>query len=90
MQLGMIKPFTHSPITGLQDSKYRILGLVGQGQFGRVFCAIHQETGRLVALKELDQQLLTHKFLRELRFLLSLQHLHIVSCQALEYTETGR
>jgi serine/threonine-protein kinase len=75
----------------LKRSKYRLLGLVGQGQFGRVYCAIHRKTGRLVALKELDKHRFpTHKFLRELRFLLSLQHLNIVTCHALEHTSTGR
>ncbi len=77
--------------TELKRSKYRLLGLVGQGQFGRVFCAVHRKTGRLVALKNLEQQRFpTHKFLRELRFLLSLQHDNIVTCQALEHTPTGR
>lgn len=87
----MNEPLTHLHETALQHSKYRILRLVGQGQFGRVFCAIHRKTGRLVALKELDRQRLsTHNFLRELRFLLSLQHPNIVTCQALEYSQTGR
>lgn len=77
--------------TELKRSKYRLLGLVGQGQFGRVFCAVHRQSGRLVALKNLDRQRFpTHKFLRELRFLLSLQHPNIVTCQALEHTATGR
>ncbi|WAL58652.1 serine/threonine-protein kinase [Thermocoleostomius sinensis] len=78
---------------GIQSkrSNYRLLGLVGQGQFGRVFCAVHRQTGQIVALKELDRQRFsTHKFLRELRFLLSLQHPNIVNCQALEHTPTGR
>ncbi|OLP18860.1 hypothetical protein BST81_08050 [Leptolyngbya sp. 'hensonii'] len=75
----------------LKRSKYRLLGLVGQGQFGKVFCAIHRKTGHLAALKNLDHQRFpTHKFLRELRFLLSLQHPNIVTCQALEHTRTGR
>lgn len=75
----------------LSRSKYRLLGLVGQGQFGRVYCATHRKTGRLVALKELDRdRFSTHKFLRELRFLLSLQHPNIVTCQAIEQTATGR
>ena len=72
-------------------SNYRLLGLVGQGQFGRVFCAIHRKTGEVVALKDLNRDRLpTHKFLRELRFLLSLEHPNIVTCQALEHTATGR
>jgi len=75
----------------LRRSKYRLLGLVGQGQFGRVYCASRRKTGRLFALKELDKQRFpTHMFLRELRFLLSLQHPHIVTCHALEHTQTGR
>ncbi|UBF26571.1 serine/threonine protein kinase [Kovacikia minuta CCNUW1] len=75
----------------LKRSKYRLLGLVGQGQFGRVYCASHRRTGRLFALKELDKERFpTHKFLRELRFLLSLQHPNIVTCYALEHTRTGR
>jgi serine/threonine protein kinase len=77
--------------TELKRSQYRLLGLVGQGQFGRVYCAAHRKTGRLVALKNLEQQRFsTHKFLRELRFLLTLQHRNIVTCMALEHTLTGR
>lgn len=71
-------------------SKYRILKQIGQGQFGRVFCAVDQQNGHLVALKELDPKISTRKFLRELHFLLTLQHQHIITCQALEYTNTGR
>ena len=75
----------------LKRSKYRLLGVIGEGQFGRVYCANHRRTGRLVALKELDKHRFpTHKFLRELRFLLSLQHANIVTCHALEHTSTGR
>lgn len=82
---------SHLLARDLKRSKYRLLGLVGQGQFGKVYCAIHRKTGRLVALKDLDRQRFpTHKFLRELRFLLSLQHPNIVTCQALEHTATGR
>lgn len=77
--------------TELKRSQYRLLGLVGQGQFGRVYCAVHRKTGRLVALKNLEQERFsTHKFLRELRFLLTLQHENIVMCKALEHTPTGR
>ncbi len=82
---------SYSPGTESKRSKYRLLGLIGQGQFGQVFCAVHRPTGRLVALKNLEHDRFpTHKFLRELRFLLSLQHPNIVTCQALEHTPTGR
>jgi len=75
----------------LRRSKYRLLGLVGQGQFGRVYCASHRKTGKLVALKELSKDRFpTNKFLRELRFLVSLQHPNIVACHALEHIQTRR
>ena len=75
----------------LRLSKYRLLGLVGQGQFGRVYCATQRQTGHLFALKELDpQRFPTHQFLRELRLLLSLHHPNIVTCHALEHTHSTR
>lgn len=71
--------------------KYRIIKLVGQGQFGQVFCATERKTGELVALKELaHQRLSTSKFLRELGTLLTLQHPNIVTCRALEGTANAR
>ncbi len=82
---------SHLPVKELKRSKYRLLGLVGHGQFGQVYCATHRKNGHLVALKNLEQQRFpTNKFLRELRFLLSLQHRNIVTCEALEHTPTGR
>jgi len=81
---------TNLPARNL-GSKYHLLGLVGQGQFGRVYCAVQRETGKLVALKELaHDRCSTHKFSRELQFLLSLQHPNIVACHAVEQTSTGR
>ncbi|MGD1932538.1 MAG: serine/threonine-protein kinase [Leptolyngbyaceae cyanobacterium] len=74
-----------------RSSKYRSLGLVGQGQFGQVYCAIHRKTGRLVALKHLNRKrFATHQFLRELRFLLSLDHPHIANCLSLNQASNGR
>lgn len=72
-------------------SNYRQLGLIGQGQFGQVFCGIHRQTGQLVALKDLHpQRFPTHKFLRELRILMTLHHPNIVSCQGIEHHQKGR
>jgi len=71
-------------------SKYRTLGLVGEGQFGRVFCGVVRKTGELVALKEVDQRFPTKKFLRELRFLVMLNHPNIVTCQGLEHHQNKR
>ncbi|MEE3717080.1 serine/threonine-protein kinase [Tumidithrix elongata RA019] len=74
-----------------QFSKYRIIGLVGRGQFGRVLCARNRETKNLVALKELEQKRFpTSKLLRELRFLISLQHPNIVSCMSLVHSKNCR
>lgn len=71
--------------------KYRILGLVGRGQFGRVFCARDRRNNKLVALKELEQRRFpTNQFLRELRFLMTLQHSNIVSCISLDYSQNRR
>ncbi|MES1024250.1 serine/threonine-protein kinase [Gloeocapsa sp. BRSZ] len=73
------------------NSQYQIIDLLGQGQFGRVFRAVHIPTGRLVALKELEKKRFpTYKFLRELQFLTKLQHPNIIGCQAIEHTEEGR
>ncbi len=78
-------------IQPIQRSQYRLLGMVGHGQFGQVYCAIHRKTGALVALKYLHKDRFpTHKLLRELRFLLSLEHPNIVTCHALEHAGGGR
>ncbi len=75
----------------LRRGNYQILGLIGQGQFGQVYCAVHQQTGQLVALKNINRdRLTTHRFLRELRFLLSLEHPNIANCRALELSDQGR
>ena len=80
----MISPTTY-------QSKYQIMNLIGQGQYGRVYRAVHRQTKELVALKELDRKKFpTRIFLRELGFLVTLQHPNIVSCRGLEYSPTGR
>jgi eukaryotic-like serine/threonine-protein kinase len=72
-------------------SKYHLLGVVGRGQFGRVLCAIRKLTGEVVALKELHaDRAPTVVFLRELRFLATLDHPHIVSWQGYEHFHEGR
>jgi serine/threonine protein kinase len=73
------------------QSNYKILDLVGQGQFGKVFAAIELESGTLVALKELrTKQLSTKSFLRELTFLVTLDHFNLVTCKALEHQHNQR
>lgn len=75
----------------VDQSKYQILNLIGQGQFGRVYRAVNRQTGEYVALKELDRKRFPTKlFLQEFGFLVTLQHPNIVSCRGLEYSSTGR
>lgn len=65
--------------------------MAGQGQYGRVFCARAHQGGELVALKELQtQRFPTHNLLRELRYLLTLNHPNITRCYALEHAREGR
>ena len=64
---------------------------MGQGQFGKVFAAIELNSGLLVALKELNtKQLSTSSFLRELTFLVTLDHFNIATCKALEHRQNKR
>ena len=68
-----------------------MLSLAGEGQFGKVYSAIHRQTGELFALKQLDaQKFSTKKFLRETRILLSLDHENIIRCQGLEHSKKHR
>ncbi|MBR8830222.1 MAG: Serine/threonine-protein kinase PknD [Chroococcopsis gigantea SAG 12.99] len=72
-------------------SHYRILEQVGAGQFGRVFCAIAKNTGTIVALKDLNQlSYPTKKFLREILYLVTLQHPNIVAFNGFEHHRRGR
>ncbi|NJK64147.1 MAG: serine/threonine protein kinase [Synechococcaceae cyanobacterium SM2_3_1] len=80
----------HHQLPSIQES-YTLMGLVGIGQFGKVYCARQRSTGELVALKELPGHYFpTHAFLRELRYLLTLDHENITHCLALKHTREGR
>jgi serine/threonine-protein kinase len=70
---------------------YRILGQIGEGQFGQVYCAIDRQTGAMFALKNLDQRRFpTHQFLKELSYLVALTHPNIVTWQGIGYYGRGR
>ena len=70
---------------------YRILGQIGEGQFGQVYCAIDRQTGAMFALKNLDQRRFpTHQFLKELSYLVALVHPNIVTWQGIGYYGRGR
>lgn len=75
----------------MKNSRYHILGEVGQGQFGKVFCGCDRATGQLFALKSLDHRRFpTHSFLKELAILVRLNHFNIVSFHGVEYKHIGR
>ncbi len=75
----------------MKNSRYHILGEVGQGQFGKVFCGCDPTTGELFALKSLDHlRFPTHSFLKELAILVRLNHPNIVSFHGVEYKQVGR
>jgi serine/threonine-protein kinase len=69
--------------TGFFYGDYKVLYLVGTGSFARVYRAVHQETGQVVAVKVLrkrysEKPLETDKFMREGRMGATLSHPHIV------------
>ena len=75
----------------INRSKYKLLGTIGQGQFGRVFAAVHRFTGELVALKELNKnQLSTSNFLNEFFLQSNLSNDYIVTYQGLEHARNNR
>lgn len=72
-------------------SRYRLIDLAGQGQYGHVYVAVNRQTSQIVAFKVLNPQLFpTRGFLRELNFLLTLQHPHVVSCDSIDYLSDRR
>ena len=66
---------------------YRLIGLVGQGQFAQVYCAVHRSTGQLVAIKQTRH--LRERMSQEAAILPQLNYSGIVSCYAVEHTESG-
>lgn len=72
-------------------SHYYLLGSVGRGQFGEVFCAYDFVQSQLVALKAMEPgRFSTQRFLRELRFLVTFNHPNIISCQGLTHHNSQR
>ncbi len=83
---------TASYSTNLSD--YRLLGLIGQGQFAQVYCAVHRRTGRLVAIKQIRHS--REALPKEMAILRRLDHPSVVKCHAadrelliLSYCEAG-
>jgi serine/threonine-protein kinase len=69
--------------SGFFFGDYKVLYLVGKGSFGRVYRAVHRETGKVVALKVLrkafsDNAAQANLFVREGRLGCTLRHPNIV------------
>ncbi|EDX86554.1 protein kinase domain [Synechococcus sp. PCC 7335] len=71
-----------------------MLGIVGQGQFAQVYCAVYRRTGRLVAIKQVRHA--KEKFSQEAAIHKRLDHPNIVKCHTassqrliLDYSESG-
>ena len=69
----------------LQD--YRLLGLVGQGQFAQVYCAVHRRTGQLVAIKKTRHA--SENASQEPFILHDLKHPNVMGCQAISQVGGG-
>ncbi len=68
-------------------SDYRLIDLVGQGQFAQVYCAVHRKTGQLVALKKTRHA--PESSSQEPFILAELNHPNLVCAQAISQTNTG-
>ena len=67
--------------------EYRLMGLVGQGQFAQVYYAIHKQTGELAAIKQTRHE--PEQPSQEPFVLGELCHPNIVCCQAIAQTKAG-
>ncbi|KAI9478986.1 Serine/threonine-protein kinase 36 [Coemansia sp. RSA 989] len=81
--------FGNSP-EQLLVSRYILLQLIGEGQYGKVFKAVHRHSGVIVAMKiisKLDRKRVEIETYREeMRLLQQLDHPHVI--QLIEYFET--
>ena len=67
--------------TSDEITDYRLLGLIGQGQFAQVYCAVHRATGRLVAIKQTRH--VREQASQEPFILHELDHPNVVGCWAI-------
>lgn len=66
---------------------YRLLGLVGQGQFAQVYCAMHRRTGKLVAIKQTRHA--SEQASQEPFVLHGLSHPNVMGCQSIRQVDGG-
>lgn len=68
-------------------SNYRLLALVGQGQFAQVYCAMHRHTGQLAAIKQTRHA--PQNASQEPFILTELDHPNLVKCEAIIQTDNS-
>lgn len=87
---------TQSPAT-MRDmqrlDQYQTVKILGEGSFGKVKLAIHQPSGRQVALKIISRRKLLSRDMvgrveREIQYLQLLRHPHIIKLYVFTLTET--
>lgn len=73
----------------LQD--YQLLTLLGDGRSGLVYLASDNRTGEFVAIKQFPLgSEAAQSFFRELSFLFTLRHPHVIACENLIYSPRGK
>ncbi|KAF7712926.1 Protein kinase, UBA domain-containing protein [Penicillium ucsense] len=93
---GRMEPTTQSPAT-MRDmqrlDQYQTVKILGEGSFGKVKLAIHQPSGRQVALKIISRRKLLSRDMvgrveREIQYLQLLRHPHIIKLYTVIATKT--
>ena len=74
--------------------KYRVLQVIGEGTYGKVFKAQEKETGRVVAIKKFKQKEdedshVRKTMMREIRILREYKHINIVNLRDV-FREKGK
>ncbi|MCM1983826.1 serine/threonine-protein kinase [Lyngbya confervoides] len=72
-------------------ARYKVLEVIGRGQYGQVFRGQDLATGQVVAIKELSlNHFSTRDFIREIQVLSRLQHPNLLSLVGVEYGPATR
>ena len=69
------------------SSEYRLLGLVGQGEFAQVYCAVHRRSGRLAAIKQIRHA--REAASQETLVMQQVNHPNVVGCHAISKVDVG-
>jgi serine/threonine-protein kinase len=93
----LMRPYSKTdPLVGsVLDGRYRIMRPIGEGAMGVVYEAVQLSMRRPVAVKVVREELgrdlmITQRFLREARLLMSIAHPNVVEVYDYGETESGR